>query len=433
MEQQRGHGSRAVELLRRAVAANPAAGVFHFNLGVALEAGGQLEEAAASWERALRLQPNLAEARAKLGPACIQLGEVLWAQGRLEQALTMCRRAIELQPQSAQAQVNLGNVLQAMGRLQDAEGSYRLALAADPNFAIAHANLGTILKALGRLDEARESCETAVALDPGFAEAHTNLGAVLQDQGHVEAAIAHYRRAVELNPKGPEAYSNLGGALESAGSLTEAEACCRRAIELKPGWAEPRFNLAVTLLLRGDFEAGLKEHEARWGCATFGRRPDLQGPAWSGEDPSGKSVLLYPEQGLGDVIQFARFGPLVRARGARVIIGAPPELTALLRESGLADDVFGPAEPFRYDLHAPLMSVPYLTGATLDTLPPAPYLRVDPARVPQWQARLGLAREFRVGIAWAGSPTNKTNRRRSMALAALAPLGSVPGVRLFSL
>jgi hypothetical protein len=87
-----------------------------------------------------------------------------------------------------------------------------------------------------------------------------------------------------------------------------------------------------------------------------------------------------------------------------------------------------------FDLHCPLMSLPHAFGTTLDTIPAAtPYLSADPALAANWRERLVGLDGLRIGLVWAGGQWLAADRRRSIALKALAPLGEVSGVSFVSL
>jgi hypothetical protein len=154
-----------------------------------------------------------------------------------------------------------------------------------------------------------------------------------------------------------------------------------------------------------------------------------------GESIAGKTVLLWSEQGIGDTLQFLRYAPFVRAMGARVIVDVHRELVPLVKTQGLADVVVAAGDPVpAFDVHAPLMSVPFILGTTIDTIPATvPYLRPMPDRVEAWAKRLPADGTRKVGIAWAGARGHHNDRRRSIAVELLAPLGDVPGVTFVSI
>jgi len=127
--------------------------------------------------------------------------------------------------------------------------------------------------------------------------------------------------------------------------------------------------------------------------------------------------------------------PLVHQRGGKVALACQRSLVPLLRNMAGVDQLVAQGDPLpRFDVHAPFLSLPRLFGTTLQTIPAAvPYLHADPDLVLHWRQRLAAYPGFRIGVAWQGSAANRTDRQRSFALAQLAPLAQLPGVRLVSL
>ena len=130
------------------------------------------------------------------------------------------------------------------------------------------------------------------------------------------------------------------------------------------------------------------------------------------------------------MIQNARYAPLVAESGARVIVACRPPLVGLLRRIRGIDKVLPDDQPPPpTDWHCSLLDVPAVWGHDVDSIPaPCPYL---PPRVRQTPV-LPPAQQFRVGIVWAGNPTQKQNRRRSCRLEDFAPLFELPGTEFVS-
>jgi hypothetical protein len=173
----------------------------------------------------------------------------------------------------------------------------------------------------------------------------------------------------------------------------------------------------VSLLLQGDLETGWTKFDAR------GRRADAA--PWHGDDLGGRTIELYTEQGLGDTLQFARFAPLVAARGGRVILQVQRPLVGLMRSLRGVDQVVAtrPASS-AFDVQAPLLSLPRILGTRLATIPAeVPYLTADPEKVARWATVIGdRTAGLRIGLVWAGGPGFWRDRERSIPVPLLTPL-----------
>jgi protein O-GlcNAc transferase len=175
--------------------------------------------------------------------------------GRLDEAEASYRRALQIKPDFAEAHSNLGITLHNLGRLDEAEASYRNALQLEPDYAEAHWSLGYILHKLGRLNEAEASYRRALLIKPDIAEAHSNLGVALMHLGRLDEAEASCRRALEIKPDFAEAHSNLGGILHDLGRLDEAEAIYRRTLQIQPDYADANSNLLFCLSQNATIDA----------------------------------------------------------------------------------------------------------------------------------------------------------------------------------
>jgi tetratricopeptide (TPR) repeat protein len=486
-------------------------------LGVACNGLGKLADAAASFQQLLRVQPGSAEAHYRLGgvlgeqgkrdaackhyrqatqiqaghaEALCALGVALAEEGRLEEAVSHLRAACLSRPDSAAAHYNLGVALAQQGKPQEAQEFLEQALRLRPDYAQAHYGLGNAHAALGRRDQAMACYRRALEIKADYGEAYNNLGLALVEAGRPTEAVVLLRQGVRLRPKAAEAHNNLGLALADLGRFAEAEACYEEALRLQPRYADAHTNLAsaykeqdrleealagyqvalwlnppsasarwnrsLALLKAGDFERGWPEYEWRWQRPkTPARR--LPQPAWDGADPAGKIILVYMEQGLGDMIQFIRYAKPLHDRGARVVVECPGFLVPLLSTCAGIDQLVpeGSVLP-EFDCHVALMSLPWRLGTTLETIPAeVPYLRPDDECVERWHSELAASwsgrtdlqsvpaggdglqirptNEFRIGVAWQGNPHHPWDRHRSFPVSRLEALARVPGVRLVSL
>jgi Tfp pilus assembly protein PilF len=417
----------AADYYRRALAIMPDMVEAHVNLGNVQRKTGRLEGAIASYQEALHLNPRYAEAHNNLG-------NVLRLQGNLGAALASFQRAVQHKPEFAGAHDNLGLTWRAMGKLNEAVASHHQALLIDPHHAEGHHNLAIALAAQGKRDEAMASYRQAIRLKPGLAEAHNNLASLLCQQDRFAEAKAHLQEALRLYPGHAALRNRLGSVFWEEGMLAEAEACFRGALRQEPALADAHCNLGIFHLLHGDFESGWREFEWRTRMSEY-RTPYPDHMLWDGRCLEGKTILLHAEQGLGDTLQFIRYAALAKKRGASVVVECHPELLQLLKGcDGIDRLVARGTDPEPFDLHASLLSLPFLFGTTAPTIPASiPYLGVDEKRIHFWRERLGGLPGVKVGICWQGNPANTNDHRRSVALKAFVPLAELPGVRLTSL
>jgi len=412
--------------LKAALAADPMHARAWHRLGLLAQGRAEHAEAAGLFRRALALEPQAADTYNNLG---VSLG----ALGRRDEAIAAYRRALALRPDYAKACLNLGAALMDTDALAEAAEHLGRAAALDPKLAEAPYNLGNLAEKQGDNAGAAEHFRRAAALRPGFYEAHNNLGAVLLKTGDAQAAGDSFARAVALKPEAAEAHHNLASALGDLGRYEEALTACRRAIALDPTHAQANFSEAMLLLVQGKLREGFDKYEWRWKLGTLVPHA-LPVPLWNGEDLAGRTILLHGEQGYGDTIQGLRYVPLVAARGARVVLEVPEPLARLAASvSGVGELVTaGQALP-RVDLVCPLLSLPRAFATTLETIPAeVPYLAPPPELIAPWRERLG-GPEFKIGLAWAGSPLHRSDARRSIPIETFAPLFDLDRARWFSL
>jgi eukaryotic-like serine/threonine-protein kinase len=243
-----------VRWFQAAVASAPANSGAHNNLGIALYDKVRLDEAIASYTKAIELDPKFALAHNNLGNA-------LNSKGRPDEAIASYTKAIELDPKSAFAHSGLGSALRDKGRPDEAIASYTKAIELDPKYAVPHYNLGVVLCDKGQLDEAIASYRKAIELDSKYAVPHCNLGVVLYDKGQLDEAIASYRKAIELDSKYALAHNNLGYALRRMGRLDEAIASIRKAIELDPKCVPAHTNLGDLLETDGRLDEAIASYK----------------------------------------------------------------------------------------------------------------------------------------------------------------------------
>lgn len=403
-------------------------------IGVCAIALGDDTTALQCWRHAIALNPQTVEARGNLARHFTK-------SGRTDEAEACLREAIALAPARADFHLLLGHLLAAR-KDTEAAASYGHALTLDAGLADAWGNLALLLEREKRWNEAEAHHRRALELAPNSVEIHLNLGNLLARLRRSEEAERAYRQALVLHPASAVAYSNLGVLQADLRQDVQAEQSLRHALQLRPGYQLARHNLAMLLLTHGRLEEGWPLFEARHHPdlpSADASLPPLPGRQWQGEPLEGKSLLIWPEQGYGDMIQFCRYVPLMQRAGAtRIDLVCRKAQVELLKTLEGVDRVVALDEADAivgtHDYWALPMSLPLHHGTTLSAIPARlPYLHAPEDRRARWRERLA-ADGKKIGLAWRGNGHHANDARRSLPdFSLLTPLLSVPGARFYSL
>ena len=462
-----GEAARAEEAYGRAVSLDSSIPEAWFGLGNARSLLGRPQEGVDDYKHALGLRPDFVE-------ALVNMGGLLVSLSRFDEAVEALARAATLRPAEAKPRYILAQALEAsghpeeaaslyatlaempacsvsllfdaakrlvsLGRHQEAVAAYKAALIQVPNEMVLWNNMANSLRDLDRLTEAKAAYLQASALAPDDAGVLSNLGTVMKDLGELPEAISILRRAVAVG-SGCVGKSNLGHALYLSGDIDAAAQCFDDALLDSPGDPDATFHRGVVNLLTGNWRDGWAQYEARWTSRLTRerRRHDDLSP-WDGGDLSGKTILIWSEQGLGDTLQFIRFADQLAAKGGRVVVECQASLAPLLATMPAVSQVVAVGQSLPpVDVQAPLLGLPHLLGLTVDSLPQTgPYLSADQAKAAEW-AEWHKTDQPRVGVVWSGESRRQDvecvliDRRRSIGLDVLAPVLSIPGIQFVSL
>ena len=334
------------------------------------------------------------------------------------------------QPASETAEQALTRALNAAKarRTNEAIGICRDVLAASPDLPGALGLLGGIYGQEGRVDEAIAMLEAAVARQPQIANWQLNLCALYRGKNMLDDALRTGLEAVRYSPETAAHRVELALTHLTRGEREEAKRHFREGIAKEPENAAAHMGLGELLLSLGEYLPGWSEYAWRNRLdQARGTLPKMIAAPWNGMRMPNSRILLVADQGYGDMIQFARYIPMVRARVPELIIGWGPEVTALLGDHpDIGQCIAKWTDVPTHEAYVLLSSLPQIFQTELHNIPvPVPYLRARPDRVEHWRVRLNSALpqgRLRVGIAWAGRPTHPNNARRTMKLEQLDPI-----------
>ncbi|MDR3684472.1 MAG: tetratricopeptide repeat protein [Geothrix sp.] len=363
----------------------------------------------------------------------------LHRSGRKTEALSAYVRYLKVRPGDARGWTALGGLHLGMGQLEASREASSRALRLDRNQWAAHVNLANALSGLGLFEASEGACRLVLAKHAQNLEAKLALARCLCLKGDLAQARSWLEALAREDPSNRRALGLLVEVLVQLGQWEAYETAMGRLISLH---AHPpaieTYDRGLLDLRLGNLPRGWARYESRLECpGLIVPKRDFSQPRWKGGPFEGKTLLVHFEQGLGDTFMFLRYVTRVKALGGRVLLEVQPALADVAATCPGADEVVPYGSPLpTFDLHISLLSLPWVFGTDLQSIPAeVPYLSV-PERVPNRDriTELLAASEgsIRVGLAWAGSPGHKRDSERSLPPALLAPLTALPGVSWYS-
>jgi superkiller protein 3 len=212
---------------------------FYISQGDKLSDQKKLDEAIASYQKAIQLQPDDAYGYTSLAHS-------LRKQGKLDEAIAAYQKAIQLRPNYVYYYIFLGDGLREQGKLDEAIAAYQKAIHIQPNDVYGYTNLALTLREQGKLDKAIAAYQKAIQLRPDYVYGYIFLGDGLREQGKLDEAIAVNQKAIQLEPNNALGYILLGNTLKLQGKLSEAIAAYQKAAQLDPKDTSANESLSLT-------------------------------------------------------------------------------------------------------------------------------------------------------------------------------------------
>ncbi|MFA8356905.1 tetratricopeptide repeat protein [Burkholderia ubonensis] len=401
----------------------------HANLIPAMAALERRDDATAALQTALELDPR--------HPGALNNGVQFYLRTQqYDKALELALRFVDAHRELASAHTMLGLVYHNLKSYERAEVSLKQALDIEPRNGEALFALGTVLERVDRLAESEDMLRRALTIRRDY-RVLVNLAVTLNRRQRYEAARSLNDEALKLG----------GDKMKS--ELKPKMALMRRTFAGQPFRAElatvdmsfgPDWNNALISLVQGDYVRGFAAYELRQEHQTVSglAADEYQSLLWHGEPLAGKRILLLPEQGYGDVIQFLRYIPELKRKGATVLVGASAPLRRLLEVAPGVDEVLSLDDSRRpdFDHVCPLMSLAHRLGivSAADLLPSFPYVTAPQEVARTWRSRLSADMRRKIGLVWAGRKIYPADRLRSIPLPEIRDaLSGIPDVQWVSL
>ncbi len=229
-------------------------GCFFNNLGNCYKEIGDTKSALLAFERAIEINPSLAESHTNLGNVYLDAGQI-------EKAMTEYKYALDINPFDAKIINNLGNIYSRRGWYNDAVNQYLKAIRLDPNFTDAYKNLANSYHEMGRNGQAIYKLKEALDISPDDDNIYNQMGSIYFSMNRFNMAINRYEDALDINPLNADAYYGLGLCYEQLEYDDEALQAYRKSLEINSKMIGPLINIGNKYFKEENFEKAIEYYE----------------------------------------------------------------------------------------------------------------------------------------------------------------------------
>jgi len=368
---------RALKYFNIAIEINPNSEILYLNQGIAFQEIKDYEKSLNSFEKSFKIKPNV------------------------------------------QALNNQGIIYGEINNHEKASKLFEAAKKIDPNFLPLYFNHAKTLHKLYKINEAIDNYQHSIKLNFNLLDSNYNLGCIYQDELDFDKALKYFQTATNLDPKHKQSFNNIGQIYHQLRMIDEALANYNKALEIDKNYSLAKWNKSLTLLLNGEFIEGWKLFEYRWSKPKFEENRYQNIPILKKDlNYKSKKILVWHEQGYGDVIQFSRYILELKKTDAQITFEVQKPLNHLFNtlndEISIVDSVDLNKEHFDYQI--PLMSLPYFFKTDINNIPNrVPYLFSNQKKVKKWKESL-KPEKVKIGLVWSGSLINQNLKFRSINL-----------------
>ncbi len=428
----KGSYSLAISSLRSAIEASSRYLGAYMNLALVYSDLEDFKKAIACYNEALKISPNSAF-------IYNQVAILVEKMGKLDQAIDLYKEAIKKDVKFVNAYNNIGVILYKQKRYKEAVEIFKLSLGVDDKFVSTYVNIGAACNKAGFYEEGRDYLLKATNLDQSNSGAFGNLGNIYNKLKEHKLALKAHKKALELDDSSAINYANIGITYKNLARYKEAKKALKRAIKIDENFTNAHFDLATTHLILGEYKEGFREYEWRFKkdemrTILHDLGDVLNRPKFTLKSAKkGKTLLLWSEQGFGDMIQFARFAKELKSRykELKLKVEVRSELVDLFRDQEYFDEVIARGESKgEFDYQLALMSLPHLLKTTAKNLPT--YEGYIELKDSEFDIEID-DKKLNIGVVWSASVTSESYEGRVFGLKYYESLMRDKDIKLFSL
>lgn len=363
---------------------------------------GKFDQVIESYNILLKLYPGNSE-------YWFALGNIYRSINNNDEAIRCYNKLLELRNSTADKYFIVANFFSSISNFEDALKFYEITIEISQNFYEAYFNMGNLFLRQNKNKDAILSYKKAVDINKQLIPAFINMGVAFSNIRDFNNELQSFNNALEIDNNSIDALYNRGNFYILHGNLSSGISDLEKVLLIDPNRIDAKWNLACALIMNYEFARGWELFESRWQTPLqINTKPNFKKPEWDkSQDISNKTLLIYPEQGYGDIIQFSRFFNLFSKFNCKVIFAAPPNLFSVLKTL-VGDFLIVPNNdnlPY-FDYHCPIMSLPYLLDInSVDLLSiNTPYLFSDIEKSKYWKMKFSELQlsNIKVGLVWSG-------------------------------
>ena len=406
---------KAAEMYERMIAVEDEEdldGYFYVNYANALKFSGKYAAAEANYLRSLELLPNTPS-------VLIEYAQYQFDLELFEEAVELYDQALSIDKNSLIALIGKSIIFSQTNKFDEAEAVIRKALALYPNNPYALEGLVRITLAAKKYVEAEDILMKAINLYPDMVLLRLDQGLMYLRTYRLELALQSYNDVLKLNPNVKMAQISkayvLTQLMQFEAALAEYDKLLQQGVDY-----DVMYKKSFTELQMGRFSSGWENHEARLQLEKYIFYTPLvkkMGITWHRNTPSVDSnVLVYSEQGLGDVIQMSRYIKKLIDNGLNVTFHVDKSLYPLFKTMPEIANTVVDERPVNYTQYTSVMSLPFEFQTDAETIPLPLSIDLPAQEITKWQNILGIKKSKRIGIVNSGNPKHINDYNRSILL-----------------
>ena len=237
------------------------------------------------------------------------LANIYFSLNNIENAYYYQQKAVDINPMLAEARTNLGNVFLKKNMVDSAIQQYQIAIKINSTDAKTYHNLANAYRKKERLDEAIRQYNIALELDPNSTEVYKGLAQAYYSKGLTDKAVTILKKAVDVNSRDADTYTTLAGIYQEKQDYERAISNYRLALAIKNDSVSAAYGLACTYFQNQTYYDAIEQfkavlfYEPNNAKAYFGLGLTYNKLGWAGDEISAYQNAVKAEPNMAPAWQ----------------------------------------------------------------------------------------------------------------------------------